>query len=161
MPYEKVHESWEDLPSTSTPVNAAALDQIESGIDDATTAAEAAAVSANDARAAADAAQASADDKSPIGHTHSISGVSGLQTALDGKSATGHGHTISDVSGLQTALDGKQPAGSYATAAQGAKADTAIQSPNASVTGVARYANEAAMPTPGTVGVLCFVPRAV
>ena len=39
-----------------------------------------------------------------------------------------HNHSISSVTGLQTALDGKQPVGSYATAAQGAKADTALQS---------------------------------
>jgi hypothetical protein len=38
-----------------------------------------------------------------------------------------HQHTLADVTGLQTALDAKQPAGSYATAAQGAKADTALQ----------------------------------
>ena len=38
-----------------------------------------------------------------------------------------HQHTVGDVPGLQTALDGKQPAGSYATAAQGTKADTALQ----------------------------------
>jgi hypothetical protein len=38
-----------------------------------------------------------------------------------------HSHGISEVTGLQTALDGKQAAGSYATAAQGALADTALQ----------------------------------
>jgi hypothetical protein len=38
-----------------------------------------------------------------------------------------HSHGISDVTGLQTALDGKQASGSYATAAQGALADTALQ----------------------------------
>ena len=38
-----------------------------------------------------------------------------------------HTHTLADVSGLQTALDAKQPAGSYATAAQGTKADSALQ----------------------------------
>ncbi len=35
--------------------------------------------------------------------------------------------TIAGITGLQTALDGKQPAGSYATAAQGVKADSAVQ----------------------------------
>lgn len=35
MPYTKVHSEWEDLPSTDTPINAAALDQIEAGIADA------------------------------------------------------------------------------------------------------------------------------
>lgn len=38
-----------------------------------------------------------------------------------------HTHTLADVTGLQTALDAKQPVGSYATSAQGAKADTALQ----------------------------------
>jgi len=38
-----------------------------------------------------------------------------------------HSHGISEVTGLPTALDGKQAAGSYATAAQGALADTALQ----------------------------------
>lgn len=57
---------------------------------------------------------------------------------LDGKADTGHGHAVSDVSGLQGLLDGKQPSGNYAaaehnhdgdyaTAAQGTKADTAVQ----------------------------------
>lgn len=40
---------------------------------------------------------------------------------------TAHTHLVSDVAGLQGALDAKQPAGSYASAAQGAKADTASQ----------------------------------
>lgn len=38
-----------------------------------------------------------------------------------------HTHPISDVTGLQAALDGKQISGSYATGAQGALADTALQ----------------------------------
>jgi len=50
------------------------------------------------------------------------------QSALGGKANSSHTHAIADVTGLQTALDGKQVAGSYATAAQGAKADTALQS---------------------------------
>lgn len=83
----------------------------------------------------------------PDAHVHAISDVTGLTTALAGKSDVGHGHSIAEVSGLQTALDGKQAAGSYAaaththtkaditdlndadyaTAAQGALADTALQ----------------------------------
>lgn len=50
-----------------------------------------------------------------------------LSTGLAGKADTGHSHTISDTTGLQSALDGKQPSGSYATSAQGALADTAVQ----------------------------------
>ena len=38
-----------------------------------------------------------------------------------------HAHLVSDIAGLQGALDAKQQAGSYASAAQGAKADTASQ----------------------------------
>ena len=38
-----------------------------------------------------------------------------------------HTHLVSEVAGLQGALDAKQPAGSYASASQGAKADTASQ----------------------------------
>jgi hypothetical protein len=52
-------------------------------------------------------------------------------TDLSGVPATfapsAHVHDIADVTGLQAELDGKQPAGSYATAAQGALADTALQ----------------------------------
>jgi hypothetical protein len=54
-------------------------------------------------------------------HTHAIADVTGLQAALAGKSAPGHSHGIEDVTGLQVALNSK------ATAAQGAKADTAVQ----------------------------------
>jgi hypothetical protein len=43
------------------------------------------------------------------------------------RTPTAHTHAVADVTGLQSALDGKQAAGSYATAAQGAKADTALQ----------------------------------
>jgi len=85
-----------------------------------------------------------------------ISTVTGLQTALDGKSdtshnhsyptlndlptlgtaaaadvgdfaAASHGHTQAEVLNLVADLAGKQPVGSYATAAQGALADTAVQ----------------------------------
>ena len=38
-----------------------------------------------------------------------------------------HTHPIADVAGLQAALDGKQASGSYATGAQGALAETALQ----------------------------------
>jgi len=70
-------------------------------------------------------------------HTHTASQITDFASAvvavsppvdwssLTGKPATfapsAHNHTISEVPGLQTALDGK------ATAAQGAKADTALQ----------------------------------
>jgi hypothetical protein len=70
-------------------------------------------------------------------HTHTAADITDFASAvvavsppvdwssLTGKPATfapsAHNHTISEVTGLQTALDGK------ATAAQGAKADTALQ----------------------------------
>jgi hypothetical protein len=75
----------------------------------------------------------------PSSHTHTASQITDLAAAmppadwatLTGKPSTfppaTHQHTLADVSGLQTTLDAKQPAGSYATAAQGAKADSALQ----------------------------------
>lgn len=53
--------------------------------------------------------------------------ISSLQTQINGKAATVHTHAQSEITGLTTALAGKQPIGSYATATQGAKADTASQ----------------------------------
>lgn len=66
--------------------------------------------------------------KSDTGHTHPISGVTGLQAALDGKQASGdyatntalttglagkaaavHTHAVADTTGLQAALDAKAP----------------------------------------------------
>lgn len=45
--------------------------------------------------------------KSDVGHTHSISDVSNLQTTLNGKASKSHTHSISDVSNLQSTLNGK------------------------------------------------------
>src|SRR5690625_121715 len=55
--------------------------------------------------------------------------LDGYATAADlsAKADAEHTHQIGDVTGLQSALDGKQPAGNYATAVQGAKADSAVQ----------------------------------
>jgi hypothetical protein len=47
------------------------------------------------------------DDKAEAVHTHLIADVSGLQSALNEKAATTHSHAISDVTNLQTSLDGK------------------------------------------------------
>lgn len=74
----------------------------------------------------------------PEAHTHTAAQITDLSIppaatwgTLPGKPLTfppsTHQHTLADVNGLQTALDAKQPAGSYATAAQGAKADSALQ----------------------------------
>lgn len=43
--------------------------------------------------------------KSDVGHTHSISDVSNLQTTLNSKASTSHIHDISDVDNLQVALN--------------------------------------------------------
>src|SRR5690625_692369 len=55
--------------------------------------------------------------------------LDGYATAADlsAKADAEHTHQIGDVTRLQSALDGKQPAGNYATAVQGAKADSAVQ----------------------------------
>lgn len=45
--------------------------------------------------------------KSDVGHTHSISDVSNLQTTLNGKASKSHTHSISDVSNLQSTLNSK------------------------------------------------------
>ncbi|MDU7925322.1 MAG: hypothetical protein E7J43_00270 [Finegoldia magna] len=45
--------------------------------------------------------------KSDVGHTHSISDISTLQSSIDGKASKTHTHSISDVNNLQTALNGK------------------------------------------------------
>lgn len=49
--------------------------------------------------AAIAAANAAIATKSPIGHTHTIANVTGLQTALDGKSPVGHTHNYVDKAG--------------------------------------------------------------
>ena len=40
-------------------------------------------------------------------HSHTITGVTGLQAALDGKADASHAHAIAGITGLQAALDGK------------------------------------------------------
>lgn len=50
-----------------------------------------------------------AEGRSPVGHTHQIGNVTGLQTALDGKAPSEHTHPMGDVTGLQAALDTKMP----------------------------------------------------
>lgn len=68
MTYTKVHEAWENLPSTNTPITAEALDQIEEGIETADEAAAAAQATADGHIADASAAHAaSAVSFSPTG----------------------------------------------------------------------------------------------
>lgn len=62
-----------------------------------------------------------------------------------------HQHEIADVPGLADALDGKQPSGDYATAAQGALADTAVQPGDlAAVATTGAYADLSGLPALGT-----------
>lgn len=131
MPYEKVHETWEDHPSTATPVDAAALEHIEQGIFDAHGIA-AGALQPDDVGTAA---AADADD---------------FATAAQGALAD----TAVQPGDLGTAA--AADADDFATAAQGDKADTAVQSPNGSVSGVAYYPNRADFPATGVPGVIYY-----
>lgn len=85
--------------------------------------------------------QTALDGKSNTDHGHTVSDVTGLQSELDGKALASHTHAISEVTGLQTALNAKANSShthtkseisdfneaDYATAAQGSKADSAVQ----------------------------------
>ena len=61
-------------------------------------------------------------------NTKGGTGDAAAAVAAHAAKTDGSAHGISGISGLQTALDGKQVSGSYATATQGAKADSALQS---------------------------------
>lgn len=92
--------------------------------------------------------QSNLNNKSDIGHGHVLGDIADLEDSLDSKSNVGHSHVIADTTGLQTALDAKAATSAlstvattgsyndlsgrpnpadYATAAQGSKADTALQ----------------------------------
>lgn len=107
------------------------------------------------------------------------------QTALDAKAALSHTHTTANVTGLDTALSAKAPLASPAftgtptgitkshvglgsvdntsdaakpvSTAQATAINAKIGSPNASVTGVERYANVGSLPATGVAGVIYFV----
>lgn len=51
--------------------------------------------------------EAALNDKAGLIHTHLIADVTGLQSALNGKADSSHSHAISAVTNLQTTLDGK------------------------------------------------------
>lgn len=87
-------QTWADGEAGGTPITAAALTHIETGIADATDAAEAALV---------------ADDIPSLPASKINSG-----TLADARIPA---LAIAKVTGLQAALDGKQASGSYATAA--------------------------------------------
>lgn len=79
MPYTKVHEDWEDLPSVNTPINAAALEQIEQGIADAQSDADSANGSIGDHLSDSSGAHAaSAISFNPVGTV----GASNVQAAI-------------------------------------------------------------------------------
>ena len=90
---------------------AASATSAASSATSASTSASVATTKASEAAASAAAAAAVLDfdpaTKADVGHTHTISDVTDLQTTLDGKAATSHTHAISNVTGLQTALDNK------------------------------------------------------
>lgn len=68
---------------------------------------------------------AALDGKADAVHAHGLDDITGLPTALDGKADAVHEHHYSEVSGLGTAA--LADIADFATAAQGARADTAVQ----------------------------------
>lgn len=110
MPYTKVHEDWEDLPSTSTPITAAALEQIEEGIADATTTAESAASDAGAANTALTAHLADTSD------AHDATAVS--VTTISGVSATNVQDALAEIQG-NVGAGGYTPGGTDVAVADG------------------------------------------
>jgi hypothetical protein len=88
-----------------------AVSEAAASATSASTSASVATTKASEAAASAAAAAAALDfdpaTKADVGHSHTISDVTDLQTTLDGKAATSHTHAISNVTGLQTELDDK------------------------------------------------------
>lgn len=110
MAYEK--QNWADGEAGGTPLSAARLNHIETGIEEA--------ASAADSAPAWGEVTGKPSTFTPASHTHTIANVTGLQDELDGKQESGsyaaasHTHTVANVTGLQAALDGKQASGNYA-----------------------------------------------
>lgn len=107
MAYTKVHEAWEDSPSTATPIDAASLDQIEEGIQDAHDTADAATTAIADHLAdtvAAHAASAiSADSTTLVGSGTTVQAVfEELDNAIVTAQATGTDH-IADTTAAHAA----------------------------------------------------------
>lgn len=95
MSYSKVHEAWEDLPSTNTPVDAASLDQIEEGISDAADTADSAASAASAAASAISnhlADTSDAHDATAISTTGDHSNVQAYLEALTNDIVAGGGY---------------------------------------------------------------------
>lgn len=90
--------------------------------------------------------------KAAASHAHVISDTTGLQTALDGKAASSHTHTLADITDAGTAAAANTS--DFATAAQGALAETALQSASfATVASTGLYSDLLSVPstfTPST-----------
>jgi len=81
--------------------------------------------------------------------------VDWLETQLDTKAPTSHTHTraqVSDASTLGRSIMGASSASSARTLI------AALGSPNSSITGIAYYSSEAALPGTGTAGVVYVIP---
>ena len=84
--------------------------------------------------------------KAATSHSHIISDTTGLQTALDGKAASSHTHTLADITDAGTAAAANTS--DFATAAQGALAETALQGSSfATVASTGLYSDLLSIPT--------------
>lgn len=127
MPYSKT--TWEDYPSTATPVNASNLNNAETGIETAQSTAEAATASAAAAQSTADAATASAAAANAGTATnataisdHIADATSAHSASAIGVSATG-GITSTDVQAALAELDAEISAGGIPGTIVDAKGD--------------------------------------
>jgi hypothetical protein len=148
MPYDKVHDPWEDLPSQATPIDAAALGQIEDGIATAQETAEAAATATSltdhiaDSSAAHAASAVSFSPTGTIGSTNvqaalaEVSGdVTSTTTVASAASAAISAHEADTVGAHAASAIAFTPVGSIAaTDVQTAIAEVASEA--ASVAGV-------------------------
>lgn len=82
--YTKYHEDWEDLPSTATPIDAAALEHIESGIADAQGDADTANALATDAAADLATHLADTSDAHDATAISTVGDYSNVQAYLEG-----------------------------------------------------------------------------
>ncbi len=91
--HEEQAEHWAEV----------AAEAVSSGVPDATTSTKGKLKLAGDLGGTADAPTVPGlANKSPTGHTHVITDVTGLDTALAGKSPTGHTHVATDISDSTT-----------------------------------------------------------
>lgn len=104
MAYTK--QTWENVPSTNTPLSAAALNHMEDGIADAHSLADGKAdashthllVDVTDVVAAADEVNVLAGITATTTELNHLDGVtSNVQTQLDGKASSSHAHSAGDI----------------------------------------------------------------